>query len=139
VYNTNGSSTVGIRSGNVLNIYSDSIDLNKEVLKHTDTRGLRVIKERKDLIPRKIDTGKNRILICNTLTMNDIQNSKPDIIVLIGLYPKISGSLKSVHPATKIIISPEVSSTFTLPDRLINQNIDTIHFVRKSGAYVSRL
>ena len=138
VYNTNGSSPVGIRSGNVLNIYSDSIDLNKEVLKHSDTRGLRVKMDRKDIIPRKIDAGKKRILICNTLSINDLHHSKPDIIVFVGLHPQISRSLKSVHPATKIIISPEVSATFSFPDRLINNDIDTIHFVRKSGAYISR-
>ncbi len=139
VFNTNGSSPVGIRSGNVLNIYSDSIELNKEVLKHSDTQGLRLKMNRKDIITRKIDVGKKRILICNTLNLTDLQLVKPDIIVLVGLYPHIAENVKSVHPAREIIISPEVSATFSLPYQFINQDIDTIHFVRKSGAYVSRL
>ena len=139
VYNTIGTSNIGVRTGDILNLYSDSSIIRPDVMKHCAARGLRIkmITSGNGSGYIKID-GKN-ILICNSINDSILKRTRPDIIILIGSNPDINKHLSPVYPLKKLIISPEVSSKFSLRGKLVSTEIDTIHFVRKSGAYVTEL
>lgn len=139
VYNTIGSTAIGIRTGSILNLYSDSSSVKPEVIRHCATRGLkiRIISTGND--SRYIKAGGKNILISNTINNSILERTTPDIAVLIGNRPEIGKRLSSVYTFKKLIISSEASSRFFLPENLLSIELDTIHFVRESGAYVTEL
>ena len=139
VYNTIGSSDIGIRTGNTLNLFSDSTAIKPDVLRHCATRGLKIRMNNRDNGSRYIKTGKKDILICNALTNSILKRTNPEIVILVGLYPEIEMGVFPPPSVKKLIISSEVSSGFSLQGQLISKEIDTIHFVKKSGAYITRL
>ncbi len=139
VYNTFGSSAIGIRSGNVLNLYCDTITGNTEITRHCATRGLKIKLIKRKNSSRYIKTDNKNILICNQLNNSILKRTNPDILIFAGVHPEIEKSTLLVKSVKKIIISPEVSSGFSLPGQLVSKEIDTIHYVRKSGAYLTGL
>lgn len=139
VYNSIGSSDIGIRTGNTLNLFSDSVSIKTDILKHCATRGLKIRMNNRYNGNRYVKAGKKDILICNALTNSILKNTNPEIVILVGTYPKIEKDLQPPLSLKKLIISSEVSTGFSLQSKLISKEIDTIHFVRKSGAYISRL
>jgi competence protein ComEC len=139
VYNTPGSSIVGIRAGKTLNVYSDTSLMKAEVLRHSATLGLKI-----KMIGLKnkvfcIRAGEKRILICKSLYQNVLDNFKPDIIILTGAKPVIAPKLTFRQSPEAIILSPESSLSFRLPFNYNNTGIDYIYFVRKSGAFISSI
>lgn len=141
VYNTIGSSTVGIRTGKMLTYYSDSVSASAkpEVLKHSATMWLKLINR---TIPDKkcfLRTADKKILICNSLNYKMLQDLKPDIIILNGYYPRLERGTDFESDLQALIITSEASTSFRLPDNLNRERVDTIHFVRKSGAFRMRL
>jgi competence protein ComEC len=138
VYNTPGTSTIAIRTGKILNIYSDSSLMNKEVMKHSATLGLRIKSNalNKNLI--YTDAGK-KILIIRSMDENTIQKYKPDIVVLTTLKSGINTYQKQEYLPSALIITPESSAGLTNSFRLNRIATDTVHFVKRSGAFVKRL
>lgn len=139
VYNTPGSSTIGIKSGKILNLYSDTSLIRPEVIKHCASLGLRI----------KINTMKNKyyciragernIIICNSLDQIILQNFSADIVILTGLRPSIDKNMTFRKPPETLILSSEASSGYRLPKQVDFKGIDTIHFVRKAGAFIRRI
>jgi competence protein ComEC len=139
VYNTIGSAIVGIRTGEILNVYSDTGILQPDVIRHGATRGLKMRMIRTGTGPRHLKVCGKNILICNSLNSSILKETKSEIAILVGTYPQIDKKLSSFYSLKKLIISSEVSTGFSLPAKLVSTEIDTIHFVRKSGAYSMRL
>ncbi len=139
VYNTVGSTTIGIRSGNTVDIFSDTNIIKPEVKRHCATQGLKIRIHDPVTRIRHIKTGDTNILICDSLNNNIINKTKPDIVILAGLHPEVDRGIITGGPIKKVIISSDVSTGFYLPQDLASAKMDTIHFVRKSGAYVTRL
>ncbi len=139
VYNGIGLSPVGIRTGRILNLYSDTDTLLPEVAKHCAMRGLKVnlIKTNSDV--HLIQVDKKRIVICNNLSTNVLQKAKPDIIILKGKYPKIDKGIAFHGPVEGVIMTSEVSSGYRLKLNFDGIIPDTIHYVRNSGAFRTRL
>jgi competence protein ComEC len=139
VYNSVGSTNIGIRTGGTLNLFSDTITLQPEVLRHCATRGLKIKQIKRGTDSKYIKSENKNILICNYLNNSILKGTNPDIVIFVGTYPKIERQLSSVSPLKKLIISSEVSPGFSLPGKFISTELDTIHFVRKSGAFITRL
>jgi competence protein ComEC len=139
IYNTPGSSTIGIKTGKILNLYSDTVFVGPEVKRHCATLGLRL--KTTDLVKNFycIRTSGKKILICNQLSNNIIQNFVPDIVVLTGSRPEIEKNLTFRQPPKTFIISSEAASGFHIPEQIVLSGTDTVHFVRKSGAFIKRL
>jgi competence protein ComEC len=135
VYNGIGLSPVGIRTGRVLNLYSDSDTLLPEVTKHCVTRGLKVNLIKTDAEAHLIKVDKKSILICNDLSNNLVQKTKPDIIILKGKYPKIDKDIAFPGPVEGLILTSEVATGYRLKLNFNSVNPDTIHYVRNSGAF----
>jgi competence protein ComEC len=139
VYNTPGSSTIGIKTGKILTLYSDTSLAGPEVIRHCATRGLKI---RTNTIKNKfycIRAGEKNILICNTPDKNLQQNFMPDIVVFTGIRPEIENYLSSGQYPEVIIISSGAASGFRIPKQVSYSGIDTIHLVRKSGAFIKSI
>lgn len=138
VYNTPGASTIGIRTGKILNVYSDSSLMKQEVMKHSATLGLHI---KHNVLNKKInytDAGE-KILIIRSLDERTIQKFKPDIVILTDLKSGINAYSNQEYLPSAFIITPESS---TGPANFfINRRIakDTVHFVKRSGAFLKRL
>jgi competence protein ComEC len=135
VYNTIGSTAIGIRTGKVLNLYTDTSLLQPEVLRHCSTRNLKPVK---NLIVNNftvIKIGEVKILITNFMNNTLLQKANPDNIVLTGMYPKIEREIKLLKPAKSLIITGNVLSAYRIEDKFFNALADTIHYTRKSGAF----
>jgi hypothetical protein len=139
VYNGTGSSQVAIRTGRVMNLYSDTDTIFPEVAKHCYTRGLKLnlIKSRFPAYLLKIDN--KRILICNNLTNSVLQKEEPDMIILKGKYPRIDKEIDITGAVEALIMTSDVASGYK-PDLDLNRGKpDTIHHVKKTGAFRARL
>jgi len=139
IYNTPGSSTIGIRTGKILNLYSDTLIAGPEVKRHCASAGLKI---KSTLIENNyhcITAGGKKILITNFLNSNNIRNFIPDYIILTGSDPRIQNDyFKKLSPGV-IIISSEPATRFRLRQKGIISTADSIHYVRNSGAFVKRI
>ncbi|HEY5469047.1 MAG TPA: ComEC/Rec2 family competence protein [Bacteroidales bacterium] len=139
IYNTPGSSTIGIRTGKILNLFSDTSIVAPEVKRHCATLGLKV----KSTILVKnnyfIRVGDKKILITKILNKKILQNFIPDILVLTGPSPQIGNDLISVRTPGIVIISSEATPGFRFPLQAVNTGTYSFHLVRKSGAYIKRI
>ncbi len=139
VYNTAGSGVIGIRTGKILNLYSDTTLIPPEVVRQCATRGLKLKRNILDKNITGLIAGNSRILICNYLNNRLVQKADPDFIILRGLYPKVEKQIIFPKPVNSLIMTPQVSSYFNFSANLPNFKTDTIHFVKKSGAFRARL
>jgi hypothetical protein len=139
VYNTPGSSTIGIRSGKILNLFTDTSIVVPEVKRHSATLGLKIKSTEMTNNYYCINAGSKKILITNFLNNTIIQNIVPDILVLTGKSPAIEKVLNLRHPPALVIISSEATAGFRIPAQVVLTGVDSIHFVRKSGAFIKRI
>lgn len=139
VYSTPGSSTIGIRTGKILSIYSDTTLIRPEVLRHSSTLGLKIYTNNLKNKFYCIRAGEKNILICNTPDNHIFGNFRPDIVIFTGLKPHIDKYLTFKKPTNALIFSSKPYTGFRLPVERNISEIDTIHFVRKSGAFIKSL
>ena len=139
VYNTPGASTIGIKTGRIINLFADTSLIRQEVYRHSATLGLKIKLNVLKTDWRCIETAGKKILITGFLNNKLLQNYRPDIVILTGAKPRVENCLKLLHPPVLIIISSEAASGFRFSGQSFPGNIDSIHFVRKSGAFVRRL
>jgi competence protein ComEC len=139
IYNTPGSSNIGIRTGKILNLYSDTLIALPEVKRHCASLGLKI---KSTLIGNnyyRIKAGGKKILITNFLNTNIIGNFAPDYLILTGSNPGIQNDLNLGPSPGFIIISSEPAPRFRLRQKDFISIADSIHYVRNSGAFVKRI
>ena len=139
VYNTQGSSTIGIRTGKILNLYSDSTLVVPEVKRHCATLGLKIKSTVINNNYRYIRAGGKKILITNYLNSKIIRNFVPDYLILTGSSPRISYDTDLAHFSGFIIVSSEPRAGFHLRQNSLVSAKESIHYVRHSGAFVKRI
>ena len=101
VYNTPGISTIGIRTGKILNLYSDTTFAGAEIKRHCSTLGLKMNMNRIGNRSDWITAGKTNILITGSLNKKTMAGLAPDIVILTGPRPEIeygndTGSLSEI-------------------------------------------
>jgi len=139
VFNTPGSSTIGIRTGKILNLYSETTSEGLEVKKVCATLRLKL---KTNTIKNKfcfIRAGEKNILISKSLDETTLRLLRPDIIVIIGLWPEIEKNISPEQSPSALIVASGVSSGFQFLRQSIFINADTVHIVRKSGAFIKRI
>jgi len=139
IYNTPGSSTIGIRTGKILNLYTDTLIVVPEVKRHCASLGLKIKSTLIDNNYHCIKTGGKKILITNFLNTNIIRNFVPDYLILTGPSPGIQNDLNMRPSPGFIIISSEPATRFRLRQKGIISTADSIHYVRNSGAFVKSI
>jgi hypothetical protein len=139
VYNTQGILTVGVREGNRVHLYSDSSYIGQEVKRHCAVLSLKpeinLVRES----PVLIRASSKRILITKGVTDKLIKLTDPDIVILSGSHPVVFGNASHSNRISAVVISPEASSGFRFSARSAVSNTDTVHYVRKDGAFYLRL
>jgi len=139
VFNTPGISTIGIRTGKILNIYSDTSSAGPEVQKYCATLGL---KKNSNTIINKwyfLRAGKKKILISNSLDNSILNIFKPDIVIITRLDNGVENTLKEEFSPAVLIVTSGAHPGYHLRQQSLITHIDTIHFVEKSGAYITRI
>ncbi len=92
VYNTIGTDVIGIRTGKILDAYTDSELLPQEVLRHSASAGLRIMQHTLNEKFSLIRTGDNKILVSNFMNNNLLEATKPEHIILTGFNSNGSGN-----------------------------------------------
>jgi competence protein ComEC len=139
VYNIPGSTVTGVRTGRSMYLYTSVKEIPSEVIRHCSTLGIRIIKTQTVQNPVCIKTGDIRILIADKIDVDILSSTQPDKIILSGIRPVINDIYAMKNLPESIIISSEVSSGFRLPSSLTEKLGQPVHYVRKSGAYLSDL
>jgi competence protein ComEC len=139
VYNTQGYLTVGLREGSKNKLYSDTSFIGQEVKRHCAVLNLKTEVNLVSQTPLLIKTFNKRILITGNVTEKVLEKAKPDILILSGSRPAVSKNAGLAEKISAVIISPEASSGFRLPAKAGVANADTVHYVRKDGAYYLHL
>jgi competence protein ComEC len=139
VYNTPGTSAIGIRSGKILNLYSDTTLLGQEVKRHCSTLGLKIMTSALKNKTYCLKVAEKNILISNSLNGNLLQNFQPDIVILTGMRPEIEKNLSLKKFTGTLILTSEAASGYRLPQQIDLSTVDTVHLVRKSGAFIKRI
>jgi competence protein ComEC len=136
VYNTSGSSSIGLKTGKILNLYSDTIIPPTEVLRHCAASGLKLKVNILTKNTEYIKAGDRKIMLTNVLYNKDLKIFKPDIVILTGLHPGIENNISPTQLNRQIIVTSKAASGFHLPRQDGRSGLDTIHLVRKSGAFI---
>jgi hypothetical protein len=139
VYNVPGSSAIGIKTGKILNLYTDTSMSEPVVKRHCATLGLKLKMTNLKNNQYCIKAGEKKIMICDSLDKNILQSFLPDIVILTGLRPIIEKNLSFGQFTGTIVVTSEVASGFRLPLRIDIARLDSVHSVRKSGAFVLRI
>jgi len=139
VYNTPGACTIGLRTGKVLNLFSDTSLIRPEVYRHSSMSGLKIKPMLISSGPQCIEVKNKKILIAGSLNNFLIRRYDPDLVILTGVRPGIENELKFNGSDRLIIISSEAASGFRVPQQADASVLNRVHTVRKSGAFIKRI
>jgi competence protein ComEC len=139
VYNSPGSATIGIRTGKILNLFSDSTIIAPEVKRHCAALRLTIKSNVLNKNYYCFKAGTKRILIANYVDNKILKDFVPEIIILKGSRPDFPNDLNLMHSHVMVIISSEATPGFRISRQVAVTGIDSIHFVRKSGAFIKTI
>jgi competence protein ComEC len=140
VYNTIDKPVIGVRTGRILNIYSDSCLYGQEVIRHFATMNLKKRNIELGHDPLMIRTENAKILVTSILNNNMLQKELPDYLILTGGKLSIDrNNLSSPIHIKGLIFSSQVKENYQLPRIISSIAPDTVHMVRKDGAFIRRL
>ena len=136
VYNIPGHSTIGIRTGKILNLYCDTAIAGPDVNKHCATLGLKINMNRLVYKHNFIRAGNTKILISDFLNIKITDSYSPDIVILTGSRPEVEYSKENGLLREVTIVAAEGFPRFS---RRTPQDIATsfpVYLVKKSGAFI---
>jgi hypothetical protein len=135
VFNSIRSSTIGIKTGNLLHLYSDSLPPVPEVKRYCATRRMKIIPEELSREDTYIKTGGKVVLITGSLSKRIIQDFKPDIVIITGDRHEILNKTSGFKPPDALIVTSGVSARLNYKQSGVFNEIDTVHFVKQTGAF----
>ena len=138
VYNTPGYSTIGIKTGRRMNLYSDQTEVPSPVLRHRATLGFSIIEEILDWKPRFVRAGNEYILITDSLRSAWLVKNTPTIIILTEGKPFLETNISYLKLKNAQIITTLASPSFKLPQQVNHSDTRSVWSVRKSGTYRQR-
>jgi competence protein ComEC len=139
VYNIPGISTVGIRTGKILNLYSDTTFAGAEIKRHCSILGLKINMKRIGNRSDWITAGKTNILITCSLNKKTMAGLAPDIVILTGPRPQIEYGNETGSLSEITIIAAEGIPRFISSPQTKYKTPDAVFVVRKSGAFIRRI
>jgi competence protein ComEC len=134
VYNTPGSTTIGIKTGKLLNVYTDTSFISPAVSRHGSTLGLKIRMNILNEDFNYLKAGQHKILVCNSLNQYAGYGIKPEIVILTGKGYSEKYISDELLPE-KLIITSDLRFT----KKADFTTIDTVHSVKKSGAFITAL
>lgn len=139
VYNSINTSSIGIRIGNNLMVYSDSLPPGKEVLRHAAVLNLRINGRNPGSAPLYLKSEGKGILVTNSLTSHILESAAPDIVILKGKKPSIERNIEYKGIIEAVIVCPDVNYDYRLRGAFGNLRTGKVHFIAREGAWYLRL
>lgn len=136
VYNTPGVTTVGLRAGKILYLYSSDNELAPEIKHQCAIQNISLKKINNERGRVIIKPGDKDILISEKIDAGILDKLKPDIIILSGIRPIITGLSSDAEYQGIIIASSESGSGFSLPENSLSRLRQPVHYVRRQGAFI---
>jgi competence protein ComEC len=136
VYNTPGHSTIGIRTGKILNVYSDTAATCAEVKRHCSTLGLKMHLNTTGNGNCCLMAGKVRILIAGSINNRIVDSFSPDLVILTGPAPGVQFTPDRGPKSVMTIIASEGSPHFLASPYNKSAKLYPVYLVKKSGAFV---
>jgi competence protein ComEC len=138
-YNTTGYTTIGIRSGRNLHIYSDTLAVTPEVSRHSSALGLRVKMHALGKKDKLIRAGNLRVLITGSPESGEIDLFMPDLIILRNVTHGFSRSSFRRIPSDCTIIFNQANFRHDRTGLKQLKKIKNTYDIRKKGAYIRRI
>jgi competence protein ComEC len=139
VYNSSRNTAIGIRAGKTLHYFSDTSLFVPEVLKHSATQNLKISNNHFGKGNYEIRAGNKKLFIAGSLSELSRVNNPYDIVIIReAKYPKVNMTPSGRVPST-LIFASRVSPGNLLQTAAAKTGADSVHFVRKHGAYNVRL
>jgi hypothetical protein len=139
VYNSIGRSMVGIRTGKILNVYSDSLPPGPEVSRHCSTLGLKATLHLITKNPCLLKTGTSISLITTYADFSILTENRPDILIFTGSRPVLEKIIQPVEKLDAVIVASGTTTGSQLNRMIRSMNSDTVHFAGKGGAFRLKL
>jgi hypothetical protein len=139
VYNSIGSSTIGIRNGNVLHIYSDILPAGQEVKRHSAMLDLKIMEHKFKDDACHLKAGGKDILITKSISSNILDKTSPDYIILTGTNPLLNKNIQWPGSPEAIIICPTVTNYYRISKATGIINNCRVHYIGKQGAFYCKL
>jgi competence protein ComEC len=136
IYNTPGKNTIGVRTGKILNLFSDTSAIGPEVNRHAAVLGLKINSVQLKQNIYCIKASNKKILITNRLNKTLINDLIPDFIIVTGPKPELVYDFSNDIKRKEIIITPAVTGSFYAPRQVAH---DSLYIVKKSGAFIKRI
>lgn len=136
VYNTPGSSEIGIRTGKILHLYTDRNEISPAVIKHCSMLGLKLISHSLNNNSFCLNVNGNKILICNSASKEMIQTIKPEIVILKGTGPYKPVNFATDRYPPTVIVTSKSSMNFGTLVKNRNKATDCVHITGESGAFI---
>lgn len=139
VYNSIGSSSVGIRNGKTLWLYTDTIPTLPEIVRHTSSLGLETRSSIIESSCRYIRAGRKKILITGYLSSRIMNEVKPDIVIMTGKTPGTERRVDFPDSVSLFVVTPEVKESYYLKNWLVGLKSCRVYSVKKSGTWRMKL
>jgi competence protein ComEC len=139
VYSTPGHSTIGIRTGKILNVYSDTAFAGAEVRRHCSTLGLKMQLHRIESSNNCIMAGSTKILVAGSINKTIIDSFSPDIVILTGPDPEVEFAPDPGLQSVMSLIASEGYPHFSYRLRKWPATLYPVYIVKKSGAFIRRI
>jgi competence protein ComEC len=139
VYNSIGSSTIGIRTGKVLNLYSDAPAPGPEVIRHCAILGLKSIHHSISEKPCLIKAGHNTALVTSRVDFEMLVKYDPDILIFTGSKPFMEQINEPVEDIKAVVVASGADPGNRFSGLIRSINADTVHFTVKTGAFSLKL
>jgi len=139
VYNLSDRYAAGIRTGKLLNIYSDSIESGMEIARHKAMRRLDVKMNQTGRANYFCRAGESKIMIGSSINPDIAETICPDIVVISGAKPVFELNPEVCQSPSELVFTSARSGYLKIAEKDFISRIDSVHFVRESGAYRSSL
>jgi competence protein ComEC len=134
VYNTQGTFTIGIRTGRIMQIYRKDFLIPAEVVRHCAVMGFEIRSDTLHNGTGRFRVGSTDIMILNNIQFEDSTITNADVLVLTGKHPDYNLKINFSTLPNNIIITSEADLNYIFPAPSHKFKKD-IYYVRKSGAW----
>lgn len=139
VYNSIGHSTIGIRTGKILHIFSDTLVPGPEVSKHSATLRLKTEQNLISDKPCMLMSAVGKTLLTNHLNFKILSTYKPEIMIITGEKPFLEKIEQPIEKFDAIVVASGTRPDYRLSRQIRSLNSDTVHFAAKEGAFRLKL
>jgi hypothetical protein len=130
---------IGICKGKSLQLFTDTSEVVREVARHTASSGLKAKINHIDNEVMCIKAEEKKILVTTILNNRLLKDFNPDFVILYGKFPSVERSLGFIKPVRAIVVTGGVKSSFRIMDSQKGTNETVVHYIGKSGAFITRL